>query len=208
MHSYFVEQDAAVSDGRLPDLRRRGRVDVQRGAADPLHAEGRSRDPTTRLSLLGNYLENVKGTVFRQTQFAEFELRIHEMAEQGEPLTGETLVEALSGDRAQVLRPRQKRLPGRRLRAHEWAFIPHFYYDVLRLPVRDVVHGVGGALGESAVGRSGGAKRYLEFLSRRRIQYPIELLKDAGVDMTTGEPLELTMQKMNRVMDEMEKLIK
>src|SRR5215217_7185807 len=46
-------------------------------------------DDATKLSLLGDYLEGIKGTVFRQTQFAEFELRVHEMAEKGEPLTGE-----------------------------------------------------------------------------------------------------------------------
>src|ERR671937_645884 len=49
------------------------------------------KDDKTKLSLLGNYLENIKGTVFRQTQFAEFELRMHEMAEKGQPITGEGL---------------------------------------------------------------------------------------------------------------------
>ena len=49
------------------------------------------KDATTRLSLLGNYLENIKATVFRQTQFAEFELRMHEMAEKGQPITGDAL---------------------------------------------------------------------------------------------------------------------
>src|SRR3954449_1357833 len=49
------------------------------------------KDDDTRLSLLGNYLENIKGTVFRQTQFAEFELRMHEMAEKGQPITGDAL---------------------------------------------------------------------------------------------------------------------
>ncbi|HZR26180.1 MAG TPA: M3 family oligoendopeptidase, partial [Vicinamibacterales bacterium] len=49
------------------------------------------KDDDTRLSLLGNYLENIKGTVFRQTQFAEFELRMHEMAQKGQPITGESL---------------------------------------------------------------------------------------------------------------------
>src|ERR1700681_176907 len=49
------------------------------------------KDDDTRLALLGNYLENIKGTVFRQTQFAEFELRMHEKAQKGEPITGQTL---------------------------------------------------------------------------------------------------------------------
>jgi oligoendopeptidase F len=52
---------------------------------------GQIKDDDTRLSLLGNYLENIKGTVFRHTQFAEFELRMHEMARKGEPITGDAL---------------------------------------------------------------------------------------------------------------------
>ena len=74
------------------------------------------KDDDTRLSLLGNYLENIKGTVFRQTQFAEFELRMHEMAEKGQPITGESLAEALSRHHAPLLRPRPGHLHRRRLR--------------------------------------------------------------------------------------------
>ena len=88
------------------------------------------KDDNTRLSLLGNYLENIKGTVFRQTQFAEFELRIHEMAEKGRAdhrrvrstsctwrsrgsTTATTRASAIVDDYI----------------AHEWAFIPHFYLN-------------------------------------------------------------------------------
>ena len=140
-----VEQDAAVPPRELPDLRRRGRVDVQRGAAHRLHAEDDQGSDNTRLSLLGNYLENIKGTVFRQTQFAEFELRIHEMAEKGEPITGEALDKLYLDIVAQVLRPRQGRLPRRRLRRARVGVHPALLPRLLRLPVRDVVHRVGGA---------------------------------------------------------------
>jgi oligoendopeptidase F len=56
-------------------------------------------------------------------------------------------------------------------------------------------------------GERGATNRYLNFISAGRSKYPIDLLKDAGVDMTTDEPLELTVKKMNRVMDEMERLL-
>ena len=56
-------------------------------------------------------------------------------------------------------------------------------------------------------GEPGARERYLKFISSGKSKYPVELLKDAGVDMTTDEPLELTVKKMNRVMDEMEKLL-
>ena len=113
-------------------------------------------DDTTKLSLLGNYLEGIKGTVFRQTQFAEFELRTHEMAEKGEPLTGDALSKLYAEHHEEVLRPRQGRLHRRRLRRARVGVHPALLPQLLRVPVRDVVHGVGGAVGEGAGGGSGG----------------------------------------------------
>ena len=165
------------------------------------------KDDNTRLSLLGNYLESIKGTVFRQTQFAEFELRIHEMVEKGEPLTGDSL--------SKLYREIVKRYYGHDQGvcivddyiANEWAFIPHFYnsYYVFQYATSFTASS---ALSEKVLaGAPGATDRYLKFISSGKSKYPIELLKDAGVDMTTDEPLELTMKKMNRVMDEMEKLL-
>ena len=68
----------------------------------------RIKDTPTRLSLLGNYLEGIKATVFRQTQFAEFELRMHEMGERGRADHRRRACQALSGHHAQVLRPRSE----------------------------------------------------------------------------------------------------
>ena len=84
-------------------------------------------DPKVRLSVLGNYLEGLRATVFRQTQFAEFELRMHEMAEKGEPITGEAL--------SRLYLDITRRYHGHDAGvctvddyvAHEWEFIPHFY---------------------------------------------------------------------------------
>jgi oligoendopeptidase F len=164
-------------------------------------------DPDTRLSLLGNYLENAKGTVFRQTQFAEFELRIHEMAEKGEPITGEAL------DKAYLEIVRKYYGHDKNVCVvddyvqHEWAFVPHFYlnYYVFQYATSFTASA---ALSEKVLeGDQAATKRYLQFLSAGGSKYPIELLKDAGVDMTTGEPLRLTLQRMNRVMDEMERIL-
>ena len=84
-------------------------------------------DDAAKLSLLGNYLEGIKGTVFRQTQFAEFELRTHEMVEKGEPLTGD----ALSKVYADITKKYYGHDKGISVVddyiQHEWAFIPHFY---------------------------------------------------------------------------------
>jgi oligoendopeptidase F len=166
------------------------------------------KDPATRLSLLGNYLENMKGTVFRQTQFAEFELRIHEAAEKGEPLTGDSfdtmyldIVKRYYGDGKGVCIVDD-------VVKHEWAYIPHFYrtYYVYQYATSATASA---ALSEKVMsGDANATKRYLAFLSAGGSKYPIDLLKDAGVDMTTSEPLDLTMKKLNRVMDEMETILK
>ena len=166
-----------------------------------------TKDDATRLSLLGNYLEAIKGTVFRQTQFAEFELRMHEMAEQGQPLTGD----ALSNLYSEVVKKYYGHDQGICIVddyvAHEWSFIPHFFnpFYVFQYATSFTASS---ALSEKVLsGDSETTERYLQFLSSGKSKYPIDLLKDAGVDMTTDEPLELTIQKMSRVMDDMEKLL-
>ncbi|UCG55754.1 MAG: oligoendopeptidase F [Phycisphaerales bacterium] len=164
-------------------------------------------DRDTRLSLLMNYLDEIKGTVFRQTQFAEFELRMHEKAERGEPLTGDVLSE-LYGD---IL----KRYYGHDkgvcliddLYTIEWAYIPHFYYDFYVYQY-STSFTASTALAEQVLSRQEGAvDRYIEFLSSGGSDYPISLLKKAGVDMTTPGPFNKTIEAMNRTMDQIEALL-
>jgi oligoendopeptidase F len=164
-------------------------------------------DDATKLALLGNYLENIKGTVFRQTQFAEFELRAHEMAEKGQPLTGDVLSKLY----AEITRKYYGHDKGISIVddyiAHEWSFVPHFYrgFYVFQYATSFTASS---ALAEKVLaGDASAITKYLAFLSAGGSKYPIDLLKDAGVDMTTDEPLELTMKAMNRVMDEMEKIL-
>lgn len=87
------------------------------------------KDDSTRLSLLGNYLEGIKGTVFRQTQFAEFELRMHQMVEKGQPLTGDSLSKLYSEIVKKYYGHDQGVCIVDDYIANEWAFIPHFYND-------------------------------------------------------------------------------
>jgi oligoendopeptidase F len=165
------------------------------------------KDDATRMSLLGNYLENIKGTVFRQTQFAEFELRAHEMVEKGEPLTGEALTKLY----AEIVKKYYGNDQGVCIVddyvANEWSYIPHFYSDYYVFQYATSFT-ASSALSEKVLaGEPGATQRYLTFISSGKSKYPIDLLKDAGVDMTTDEPLELTIKKMNHVMDEMETLL-
>ena len=166
------------------------------------------KDDDVRLSLLGNYLEGIKSTVFRQTQFAEFELRIHELVEKGETLTGDKLNELyLEITRKYYGHDKGTCIVDDNIKS-EWAYIPHFYYNFYVYQYATSFT-ASAALSEQVLSGDKAAKsRYLEFLSAGGSDYPIDLLKKAGVDMTTSQPLELTMKKMNRVMDEMEEILK
>jgi oligoendopeptidase F len=171
------------------------------------HMLGQIKDDSTRLALLGNYLENIKSTVFRQTQFAEFELRMHEMAQKGQPLTGETLAKLYADITKKYYGHDQGVCIVDDYVAHEWSFIPHFYRDFYVFQYATSFTASSALAEKVMAGDEAAKKRYLAFLSAGGSKYPIDLLKDAGVDMTTDEPLDLTIKKMNRVIDEMEKLL-
>jgi len=165
------------------------------------------KDDDTRLSLLGNYLENIKGTVFRQTQFAEFELRMHEMAEKDQPVTGDALAKLYLDITRKYYGHDQNVCVVDDYIAHEWSFIPHFYRDFYVFQYATSFMASEALAAKVKAGDQAAKNRYLAFLSAGGSKYPIDLLRDAGVDMTTGEPLDLTMKTMNRVMDEMESIL-
>lgn len=164
-------------------------------------------DTPTRLSLLGNYLENAKATVFRQTQFAEFELRMHQMAEKGEPLTGDSLSTLYVDVTRKYYGHDQQICVVDDYIANEWAYIPHFYRDFYVFQYATSFTAAEALSVKVLAGDADATRRYLAFISAGGSKYPIDLLKDAGVDMTTSEPLDLTIRKMNAVMDEIEGLL-
>jgi oligoendopeptidase F len=174
----------------------------------------RTKDRDTRLFLLMSHLDNLRGTLFRQTLFAEFELKIHEMAEKGESLTGESmsklyldLVRKYYGHDRHVCRVDS-------LIAPEWAYIPHFYFDfyVYQYATSIVAStAIANAIRDEAAMPGHPTRRrdaYLKMLSSGSSQYPIDLLKGAGVDMTTSAPFRASMREMNSVMDEIEQLLR
>jgi len=171
------------------------------------HVLKNTKDDDTRLSLLGNYLENIKSTVFRQAQFAEFELRMYEMAGKGQPITGNALAKLYLDITRKYYGQDQGISIVDDYIANEWSYIPHFYRDFYVFQYATSFT-ASMALSEKVIGGDPAAtKRYLAFLSAGGSKYPIDLLKDAGVDMTTDEPLNLTIKAMNRVMDEMDAIL-
>ncbi|HEX4348362.1 MAG TPA: oligoendopeptidase F, partial [Vicinamibacterales bacterium] len=150
------------------------------------------KDRNTRLALLGNYLENIKGTVFRQAQFAEFELRMHEMAQKGQPITGEAMSKLYMDITKKYYGADKGVSIVDDYVANEWSYIPHFYRDFY---VYQYATSFTASLALSEKVKAGdpeARRKYLAFLSAGGSKYPIDLLKDAGVDMTTDEPLDLT----------------
>ena len=159
-----------------------------------------------RLALLCNSLDNARATVYRQVQFAEFELKIHETVESGAALTGdlldslyETLVRKYYGHNEGIC------IIDDEIKS-EWAYIPHFYYNFYVYQYA-TSYTASAALSERVLsGDKDAVAGYLKLLQSGGSDYPIELLKKVGVDMTTSQPLEATLVRMNRIMDEIEKI--
>jgi oligoendopeptidase F len=171
----------------------------------------RAPNDATRLSLLGTYLDGLRTTLFRQTLFAEFELKAHEMVERGETLTGEnlttlylSLAREYYGHEAGICRVDD-------IIGYEWEYIPHFYADFYVYQyATSLVASTALAKGirAEAKGTSTRARdAYLALLKSGGSDYPVELLKRAGVDMTTSVPFQAAIAEMNSTMDEMEKIL-
>lgn len=164
-------------------------------------------DDNIRLSILMEYLNNIKGTVFRQTQFAEFELRIHEKVEKGKSLTGDVLT-SIYGDILKKYYGHEKGVCKIEYPVTvEWTFIPHFYYNFYVYQYATSFT-ASTALAENVLNNEKGSlKKYLNFLKAGGSDYPINILKNAGVDMTAAQPFEKTIKAMNRTMDEIERIL-
>ena len=160
-------------------------------------------DPKERLALLNQYLENFKGTVFRQVMFAEFEKTAHEMAERGEALDPESLNALYAGLVRDYFGPV---LTMDDEVQYEWARIPHFYRPFY---VYKYATGYTSAVELSEAVRTGGPEavsRYLEFLSMGGSADPLEELRHAGVDLTSPAPIHAALEKFEKVLAEAGKL--
>jgi oligoendopeptidase F len=170
-----------------------------------------AKDDATRLFLLGTLLDGLRTTLFRQTQFADFELRFHEQAERGEPLTGENLSQLYLQIARDYYGHAKKVCQVDDLIAIEWVYVPHFYYNfyVYQYATSMVASTslARAVLEEAKTGKTTRRDAYLKMLSSGSSKYAIDLLKEAGVDMTTSAPFDAAMAEMNATMDEMERIL-
>ena len=166
---------------------------------------GKTTDKKERAYLINHFLDQFKGTLYRQTMFAEFELNIGRMVSEGKTLTADLLCAEYRRLNEMYFGPDM--IVDDEI-AMEWARIPHFYYNYY---VFQYATGYSAAIalsrkilaeGESAV------KDYIGFLSGGCSKTPIDLLKGAGVDMTGPEPVNEALALFGELLDEMEELTK
>ncbi len=158
-------------------------------------------DPARRMYLLNHFMEEFRGTVFRQTMFAEFEKITHEMHESGQALTPDAMNQLYLQLNRDYFGPDMVLDDAI---AYEWARIPHFYtaYYVYQYSTG---FSAAVALANSILDEGQPARdRYLEFLNGGSARYPIDLLKHAGVDMTSPEPVLSALGVFEQTLDEME----
>lgn len=158
-------------------------------------------DETTELYLLNYFLDQFRGTVFRQTMFAEFEMESHKMAESGEPINTETL-NKLYFD-LNVKYYGQDIVSDEEI-AYEWSRIPHFYSAFY---VYQYATGFSCAIAFSKkiLEDESYVEKYLEFLKSGSKDYSLEILKEAGIDMTNPKPIEDALKVFEEILVKMEK---
>ncbi|BEP28704.1 oligoendopeptidase F [Helicovermis profundi] len=167
------------------------------------HLLKNSKSKEEKLYLLNHYLDQFRGTVYRQTMFAEFERDIHTVVENGGALTAEKLKELY---RNLNIKYYGKDMIIDKQIDVEWARIPHFYFNFY---VYQYATGFSAAIALSnAIINEGqpAVERYTEFLSAGSSKYPIEILRKAGADMETKAPVESALKLFGKLVDEMEDL--
>jgi len=161
-------------------------------------------DTGLKATLINQKLEDIRSTLFRQTMFAEFELFLHECAEQNIPITPKLLNDKYLELNRFYFGEAFEEDPGI---ASEWARIPHFYYNFY---VYQYATGISAAHALADRVLHGGEperESYLKFLRGGGSLFPIDLLERAGVDMNSGEPVEKTITLFNSLLDELEALL-
>lgn len=160
-----------------------------------------------RLYYIDRALEGVRGTFFRQTMFAEFELTVHEIAEKGEPLSGKKMSEVYLGLLKKYHGHDQGVMNIDPAYAIEWAYIPHFYSNFYVYQYATSITGGTAFAERMRLGDKNASTDYLNVLKAGGSQYPYQLLKGNGIDLADGAPYKILMERMNRLMDEAEGLL-
>lgn len=167
------------------------------------HLKEKAKSKKTQAFLINYQIEGIRGTIFRQTLFAEFELQLHKWAEEGVPLTPTLLKKKYAELNREYYGP--ELVIDKELEI-EWARIPHFYYNFY---VYQYATGLSAALAlfEQVMEKPGAKERYLEFLSSGGSKFPIDLLKTAGVDMRKPDTVNAALKTFETLLNDLKKYL-
>ena len=167
----------------------------------------RAESDDEKLFYLGSALEGMRGTFFRQTMFAEFELALYEAVERGEALSGERISEIYGGILKRYHGHDEGVVTIDDLYTNEWMFVPHFYFNMYVFQYA-TSQTAGTALYAKIVeDGEPGVENYKNLLRAGGSDYPYTLLSNAGVDLAQPGPYRAVVAKMNAIMDEMERIL-
>ena len=168
------------------------------------HLLATETDPEMRKYLINYYIEEFRTTLFRQTMFAEFELATHREIENGGVLTAEWMCDIYNDLNKKYFGPA---LADDEYIKYEWARIPHFYraFYVYQYATG---YSAANAISKKILEEGSPARdNYIQFLKSGSSDYPVELLKIAGVDMSSPEPVRMAMETFKNLVEELEKLL-
>jgi oligoendopeptidase F len=157
-----------------------------------------------KLYYLGEGLEMIRGTFYRQTMFAEFQAKIHDEMEKGAALSGKRMTELYCGLLRKYHGEAQGVMKIDPAYCIEWAFIPHFYYGFYVYQYATSM--AGAAQFTDAIEKQGAPARdrYIAMLKAGGADYPYNLYKKAGIDMASPAPYQALVARMNRIMDQID----
>jgi len=160
-----------------------------------------------KLFFLGEALESMRGTFYRQTMFAEFELAMHERAEAGEPLTGKVL-SSMYGDLLRKYHGHDEGVVNiQDAYTMEWAYIPHFYYDFYVFQYSTSIAGAAWFAEQLLAGDPEIQETFIDVLKAGGSNHAYQILLDAGLDMAQPDPYRATVRRMENIMDRIEALL-
>lgn len=164
-----------------------------------------AKNDTEKLYLLNKQIENIKGTIYTQVMFSEFEEKVHSMVEKGEPMSPEVLnnlwlemIKKYNGDAYTV----------DEYAKYGWSRIPHFYMNFYVYKYATSMSAANELVNNIVTKKPQAVEKYLEFLAAGGSDKPVEILKKAGVDMTTSAPVDNILAYFDQLVDEWEVLLK
>ena len=162
------------------------------------------KDDKERFAILNHFLDGFRGTIFRQTQFAEFEQRIHQADQEGQVLTSEYLNNLYADINSQYYGLEKEENPQIQ---YEWARIPHFYYNFYVFQYATGFAAASALADKIVHGQPEDKEKYLNYLRAGNSDYPLNVIKKAGVDMESEDYLHAAFAVFERRLDEFEALI-